>query len=192
LKRRTKSPFFTSDQAAQALNVLIADGKIAARDVADALERREQLIRDLRRRLVALELGPGSGVETTGSRVVRSVTSKPKREISAARRAALRLHGQYLGHIRTLPKKAKAKIRGIREAKGVPAAIEAARTLSRPVAGEATSQRGVLPARQPYDQGPAQRKLAAYRQRERPKPDRHGGSGAGRQQGGSGAGRERG
>jgi hypothetical protein len=38
----------------------------------------------------------------------------------------------------------------------------------------------------------SQRKLTAYQQKERRQPDKHGGSGSGRQQGGSGAGRERG
>ena len=191
--RRTRTLFhFTSDQAALALNVLIADGKIAARDVANALERREQLIRNLRQRLVALEHGPVSAVERTGTRAARKVTRKPKRKMSIARRDALRVHGRYLGHIRTLPKKAKARIRGIREAKGVHAAIEAARQMANPVAPEAGSERVGMQARQPEYQGPQQRRLATYRQRERPKPDKHGGSGAGRQQGGSGAGRERG
>jgi hypothetical protein len=185
LKRKTGTLVnFTSDRAAHALNVLIADGKIAARDVTNALKRREQLIRELRQRLVALEQGAASAVERTASTATRKMAWKPRRRMSVARRAALKLHGQYLGHIRMLPKKAKAKIRVIRGAKGVQAAIEAAKKMTEPAARRATPK---------WDyQTPAQRKLAAYQRRERPKPDKHGGSGAGRQQGGSGAGRERG
>jgi hypothetical protein len=52
----------------------------------------------------------------------------------------------------------------------------------------ATRREGV----RPKFQSPQQRKLTRYQERERPKPDRHGGSGSGRQQGGSGAGREHG
>lgn len=44
----------------------------------------------------------------------------------------------------------------------------------------------------PEQLGPQRRKQAAYQQAQRPKSDKHGGSGAGRQQGGSGAARERG
>ena len=192
MKRKTRTFLnLTADRAAHALHVLIADGKIAARDVTNALKRREQLIRDLRRRLVDLEHGAVSAVARTKT-VARRATRKPKRKMSAARRAALRLHGRYLGHIRTLPKKARARIRSIREAKGVHTAIAAARKMAKPVPPEATSNRGGVRARRPEYEGPQQRKLAAYQQRERPQPDKHGGSGAGRQQGGSGAGRERG
>jgi hypothetical protein len=193
LKRKTgKLVNFTSDRAAHALNVLIADGKIAARDVTNALKRREQLIRDLRQRLVALEQGAVSTVERTASTATRRIAWKPKRKMSLARRAALKLHGKYLGHTRMLPKKAKARIRVIRGAKGLHAAIEAAKKMTEPAARRATPKWGRAQSRRPDDQTPAQRKLAVYQQRERPKPDKHGGSGAGRQQGGSGVGRERG
>ncbi len=193
MKRRTRTlSNLTADRAAHALDVLIADGKIAARDVTNALKRREQLIRDLRRRLAALEHGAASAVEGTGKTAARKVTRKAKRRLSVARRAALTLHGRYLGHIRTLPKTAKARIKAIREAKGVHAAIEAARKMATPVRQEATSNRGGMQVPRLDYAGPQQRKLAAYQRRERPKPDKHGGSGAGRQQGGSSAGRERG
>lgn len=47
-------------------------------------------------------------------------------------------------------------------------------------------------ATSPDYQGAKQRKQTKDQQAERPQPDKHGGSGSGRQQGGSGAGRERG
>lgn len=47
-------------------------------------------------------------------------------------------------------------------------------------------------ARPPDDQSAKKRKETRDQQAERPQPDKHGGSGAGRQQGGSGSGRERG
>jgi hypothetical protein len=191
LKRQTRTLVkFTADRAAHALNILIADGKIAARDVTNALKRREQLIRDLRQRLAAL--GAASAGERRGKTVVRDVTRKSKRRMSVARRAALKLHGQYLGNIRTLPKAAKAKIKAIRGEMGVHAAIDAARKMATPAASRTTPGSGEVRARRPDYQSPQQRKLAAYQRRERPRPDKHGGSGAGRQQGGSGAGRERG
>jgi hypothetical protein len=59
--------------------------------------------------------------------------------------------------------------------------------------GEKKSQKqSGVQGKRPEDKSPKQRKQAEYQQEHRPKPDKHGGSGAGRQQGGSGGGRERG
>jgi hypothetical protein len=109
--------------AVHALHVLIADGKIAAQDVANALKRREALIADLRQRLAALE----AGVVSAG----RTIERTTKRRLTEKRRVALILHGQYLGYIRTLSKAAKAKVRAIREKSGVRAAIAAARRMAK-------------------------------------------------------------
>jgi hypothetical protein len=193
LKRQTRNTLnITPDRAAHVLHILIAEGKLTAKHVSDALKRREQMIHELRQRLEALEQGAVSAIKTTGRKVARRVKRKPKRKMSGARRAALKLHGQYLGHIRTLPKAAKAKVKAIREKSGVHAAIKAARKMATPAATIAKAQQGSVKGTRPNYQSSQQRKLARYQQRERPKPDRHGGSGSGRQQGGSGAGRERG
>jgi len=53
-------------------------------------------------------------------------------------------------------------------------------------------KQGDVQGERPELQSPKQRKQAEYQQGRRTKPDKHGGSGAGRQQGGSGVGRERG
>ena len=193
MKRKTRKTLkLTAEHAAHALHILIADGKIAATDVASALKRREGLIRDLRQRLVALEQGTVSTIERTGKKVAPKVAPKGRRKMSSARRAALKLHGQYLGTVRSLSKANRSKVKSIREKKGVRAGIAAARKMANSAAPRANLQRGRVQATQPDYQGAQQRKLAAYQRRERPKPDKHGGSGAGREQGGSGAGRERG
>jgi hypothetical protein len=192
LKRKTrKSLTITPELAVNALRVLIAEGKIAAADVTAALKRREQLIRDLRQRLLTLERGAMSAVRMAGKRVPHRTVRRPKRKFTAARRAALKLHGRYLGHIRTLPKAARLRIKAIRERSGVQAAIGVARKLAKTSASGEKAQQGDRSRRRNY-QSSQQRRLARYQERERPKPDKHGGSGAGRQQGGSGAGRERG
>ncbi len=192
MKRKTNETLnITADRAAQVLHILIAEGKLTAKHVSDALKRREELIHDLRERLAALEQGAVSAVERAGRRVARTVTRTAKRRMSPARSAALKLHGRYLGHIRTLPKASKAKVKAIREKSGVHAAINAAKKLAKPVSSSAKARQGGQPTRRNY-QSSQQRKLAKYQQRERPQPDKHGGSGSGRQQGGSGAGRERG
>ena len=102
-----------------------------AQGVTNALQRREEMIHALRHRLAALEQGVVSSVEKAGRKFARTAGRKPRRKMSAARRAALKLHGQYLGHIRTLSAARRAKVKAIREKSGVRAAIAAAkRTLS--------------------------------------------------------------
>lgn len=192
MKRKiNKTLTITPERAVNALRVLIAEGKITAADVTAALKRREELIRDLRRRLLTLEQGAMSAMRTAGKRVQHGAVRRTRRKITSARRAALRLHGRYLGHIRTLPKAARARIKAIREKSGVQAAIGAARKLAKTSGSGRKAQPGGQTTRPRY-QSSQQRKLARYQERERPRPDKHGGSGAGRQQGGSGAGRERG
>lgn len=131
MKRKPRKTLnITADRAAHALHILIADGKLAAKDVASALKRREGMIQDLRKRLAALEHGVASGIATTRKAVTRRAGRKPRRKMSAKRRAELRLHGRYLGSVRALPKAAKAKVKKIREAEGVRAAIAAAKRIA--------------------------------------------------------------
>jgi hypothetical protein len=89
--------------------------------------RRAKLISALRHRLAALESGAIVATKNTG----KSAARKTRRRLSAARRAALRLQGRYLGTVRPLSKAAKAKVKAIREKKGVRAAITAAKKAAR-------------------------------------------------------------
>lgn len=54
-----------------------------------------------------------------------------KLKLSPARRASLKLQGQYIGYMRTLRPKQKARVRAARQAKGVRAAITLAKSLAR-------------------------------------------------------------
>ena len=132
MKRKIRKTLkFTAEHAAHALHILVADGKLAAKDVASALKRREGMIQELRKRLAALEHGVASGLAGARRAVSRSAGKKPKRRVSPARRAALRLHGKYLGTVRPLSKANRAKVKAIRETKGVRAAIAAARKMGK-------------------------------------------------------------
>lgn len=51
-------------------------------------------------------------------------------KLSPARAKALQLHGRYLGYIRQLKPRQKAEVKGVREKKGVRAAIARARKLA--------------------------------------------------------------
>jgi hypothetical protein len=54
------------------------------------------------------------------------------RRFSPERRAALKLQGRYIGHVRKLAPKQRARVKKLREAKGVHAAIRFAMKLARP------------------------------------------------------------
>ncbi len=75
-------------------------------------------------RLLPLLQQAGAG----GSAAV--VRRQPKLKLSAARRAALKLQGQYMGYIRSLKPRQKSRVRALRESKGVEAAIVLARKLA--------------------------------------------------------------
>ena len=55
----------------------------------------------------------------------------PPRKIhmTPARRSALKLQGQYMGYMRNLKPQQKARVKALRESKGIRAAIAAARKL---------------------------------------------------------------
>jgi len=53
------------------------------------------------------------------------------RNLSPERRAELKLQGSYIGHVRKLNLKQRAKVKKLREQKGVRAAIRLAKALSR-------------------------------------------------------------
>lgn len=68
--------------------------------------------------------------------VTSSDSAKPssrgrKLQLSAARRVALKLQGQYMGHLRSLKPRQKARVKALRAAKGVRPAIAFARRLSK-------------------------------------------------------------
>jgi len=130
---RTSLPRISAEQARQVLNVLIADGRIAAREVSRALARRDKLVRDLRQRLNALgEDAAGmlsrSPLATAGGR--RALRKKASRAITTAQRAARQAQGKYLGAIRQLSKASRAKVKEIRKSSGVQAAIAAAKKMA--------------------------------------------------------------
>jgi hypothetical protein len=62
--------------------------------------------------------------------VVRPARGR-KLRLSAARRTALKLQGQYMGHLRALKPRHKARVKRLRSTRGVRAAITLARRLAK-------------------------------------------------------------
>lgn len=133
----TRALKLSQEEAAKALQVLVSEGKLAARDVYGALKRREKLVRDIRERLHALGV---EGVELAGEirrtavtrfKSAEEASREPRRKaVSAARRAAMQAQGRYLAAIRQLSKQARAKIKAVREKSGVKTAIAAAKRMA--------------------------------------------------------------
>ena len=127
MKRRIRTTLkITAEHAAHALHLLVAEGKIAAKDVTNALKRREALIGELRKRLGALEAG---AMVKAKAGVKKGRGRRRQRKISAATRAKFRAQGRYMAAVRRLPTAARAKVKAIRGKSGIGAAIAAAKRM---------------------------------------------------------------
>ena len=60
-----------------------------------------------------------------------SAPARARLKLSRARRAALKLHGAYLGHVRTLKARDKARVKMMYKQRGVVAAIALAKRLAK-------------------------------------------------------------
>lgn len=128
MRRKTKKALkLSASHASLALQMLIDDGKIAAKDVTAALKRREKTIRDLRARLSAL----GEDVAASVAKTAAREGPRARRAISRAQRAARQAQGRYLGAIRRLSKQARVRVRAIRAESGIDAAIRAAMKMAK-------------------------------------------------------------
>ena len=79
--------------------------------------------RDLRR------LGPLVRAAEQAAR--RSIEKPPRKlRLSPARRRSLKLQGSYMGYMRQLKPRQKARVKAVKEKKGFPAAIAVARELA--------------------------------------------------------------
>jgi hypothetical protein len=127
MRRKTRKALdLTAHHAALALQMLIEDGKIAARDVAAALKRREQMVRELRAKLASLGVDAGKL-----GRAALGDTKTRRQRLTQAQRVARQAQGRYMAAIRRLSKTARAKVKAVREESGVDAAIRAARKMAR-------------------------------------------------------------
>lgn len=76
-------------------------------------------------RLVAVTNGDGRGVASSTGQARRRL------KLSPARRAALEIQGRYMGSLRPLKPRQKARVKELRARKGLPAAIALAKRLAR-------------------------------------------------------------
>lgn len=129
MRRKTvKAIQLTSQHAAHALQMLIEDGKIASRDVVQALKRREKTVKELRARLTALGEDVSKAVTRAANGSARVL--KARKQISKAQRSARQAQGRYMAAVRQLSKDARKKVKAIRLKSGVDAAIREAKRLA--------------------------------------------------------------
>jgi hypothetical protein len=121
----------TPTEAHYVLTRLLAEGRIRARHIADTLKARAREIEALRERLASLE-SMGATRPRRGRPPGRSSKrgAPRRRKLSSKVRALRRLQGRYMGLVRRLNPAQKAKVKAIREKKGLPAAIRHAASLS--------------------------------------------------------------
>ncbi len=123
MRQKTKKALrLSAHHASLALQMLVDDGKIAAKDVSAALKRREKTIRELRARLSAL----GEDVAASVAKTTAREAPRARRAITRAQRRARQAQGRYLAAIRKLSRQARVRVRAIRAKSGVNAAIRAA------------------------------------------------------------------
>lgn len=121
-------------QSHYVLQTLLAQRKVAARHVRAILEDWQKEIAALRERLATLEELGVRGVEKAGRRAAAGAgraEARVKRRLSPKVRALRRQQGQYMGLVRRLKAAEKARVRAVREKKGLPAAIRLALSLGR-------------------------------------------------------------
>ena len=136
LTGRKKAPFpkLRAEDALAALRTLHATSVVTARQIAAALRKRKNLVGEIRRRLEDLTRLQGLGGDRarflTSSAALRRPSKRRHRKASAKAVAAWKAQGRYLAAVRRLSKTDRAKVKKIREARGVKVAIAAARRLT--------------------------------------------------------------
>jgi hypothetical protein len=90
-------------------------------------------IQTIRRSLASVvrSLGRLGTALESAARAPRHETPRRKLRLSPERVAALKLQGQYIGHMRMLPARQQARVKALRVEKGVRAAIRYAQSLSK-------------------------------------------------------------
>jgi hypothetical protein len=129
MARKVRFPELSHADAVSALKWLVTTKRITVHEIAGALRKRDELVREIRARLMALG-GEGARFLTSVAALRRSTTRR-RRRVSAKARAAWRAQGRYMAAVKMLPKAARAKVRAIRKAKSIEAAIAEARRIAR-------------------------------------------------------------
>jgi hypothetical protein len=129
LARKQTFPKLTAQQAHAALRWLHLLGKVTANDIDKALGHRERLVQEIKERLE--QLGGEKLRILRGPEALKRSSAKRRRKASAKAQAAWKAQGRYLGAVRQLSAANRARVKVIREKKGLQAAVTAAKRLAK-------------------------------------------------------------
>jgi hypothetical protein len=115
----------SAKQARYVLDTLVSQGRVKWTHIHKVLKGQLE-IRRLRERLSSLEKLVGQSAPARRGRRARKVM---RRKMSSKTRALRRLQGKYMGHVRNLKAAEKARVKALREKKGIGAAIKLAASL---------------------------------------------------------------
>jgi hypothetical protein len=124
-KEETIEMKISSEQARYVLDTLVAQGRVKWAHVQKVVKGQLE-IKKLRARLSSLEQLVGKSAPARRGRKVRKIV---RRKMSSKTRALRRLQGKYMGHVRNLKAAEKARVKALREKKGIGAAIKLAASL---------------------------------------------------------------
>lgn len=158
------------EQSHYVLEALIEQGRVRRSHVDQVLRSRQDEIRRLKERLKELEsLGTSRGPARK---------PRPKRRTPSPKvRALRRLQGRYMGFVRPLKASQKARVRKVRESRGMQAAIRLAESLGkrrsprrrrRSRRQRATSSAAVRSVRRTRPRGKAQSRRAKTKSKAKP------------------------
>lgn len=129
MARPTRFPVLSADEARVVLRWLHATGQVTSAQIRGALAKRETLVQEIRAELERLGK-PGEELQRIG-RLERRFAKRPRPAPTVAQQSAWRAQGRYLAAVRRLSKAERAKVKAIRERKGLGAALAAARRFGR-------------------------------------------------------------
>ncbi|HEV2064268.1 MAG TPA: hypothetical protein VGS00_06940 [Thermoanaerobaculia bacterium] len=116
----------SAEQAQYVLDTLLKQGRVRWTQIQKVLRGRLEEIRSLRERLTSLEKLVGRAAPAVRRGRVRKVA---RRKMSSKTLALRRLQGKYMGHVRNLKASEKARVRAVREKRGIGPAIKLAASL---------------------------------------------------------------
>ena len=125
MKKGTTQMKISAEQAGYVLDTLVKQGRVKWNQVQKVIKGQLE-IKKLRERLSSLERLVGQSAPARRSRRAGKVD---RRKMSSKTRALRRLQGKYMGHVRNLKAAEKARVKALREKKGIVAAIKLAASL---------------------------------------------------------------
>jgi DNA-binding transcriptional regulator YiaG len=120
-----------ASRKAFAARVRVSPSIVYAWETGRSAPRRAAVVARLRQVVTSAAIAAGTRVSKVSSARKAPDVKRRVLKLSPKRRATLKLQGRYMGYIRSLGPRHKAKVKKVKAASGFPAAIRLAETLRR-------------------------------------------------------------